>query len=494
MPLPATGRSRDAIFADLDAFRSSDLRWRGGRVFGYVYPSNPDADAIGKEAYLAYLTENGLDPTVFPSLLTLETEVIGMVAAHLGNPAAVGHFTSGGTESILLALKSARDYARGVRGIAAPRVVLPLTAHAAFHKACAYLDIAKDVVDVDPVTFCADPAAIEAAIGPETALVVVSAPSYAHGVIDPIGEVAALAARRGVLCHVDACVGGWLLPFMARAGWTVPPFGLDVPGVTSITVDLHKYAFCPKGASTVLYNDPALREAQIFACAGWTGYTIVNPTVQSSKSGGPLAAAWATLQAIGDAGYAEFAADLCRATERLVAGLQATPGLEVLGTPAFCMAAVRGVPMAPGQAPLSVFHVADEMKARGWYLQPQLGLGPSPANLHFSLNPGNIASVEPMLRDLQDAVQAAARLPAGELAAGVAAMFADGVPAGFGADAIGELMAVAGVQGAVLPDRLAEINEVLQALPPQVREVMLTAFFGALYRRRPTADGPLPAA
>ncbi len=490
MGLPSQGRSRDAIFADLESFRSGDLRWRSGRVFGYVYDAGKAAEQIGKEAYVSYLSENGLDPTVFPSLLHLETEIVAMVASHLGNPDAVGHFTSGGTESILLAVKSARDWARKVRGIARPRIVLPETAHAAFHKACAYFDVAKDVVAVDPVSFRADPAAIEAAIGPETAMLVVSSPSYAHGVIDPIEAVAALAARHGLLCHVDACVGGWMLPFMRRAGWPVPRFGLDVPGVTSISVDLHKYAFCPKGASVVLYNDPAHREAQIFACAGWTGYTVVNPTVQSTKSGGPLAAAWATLQAIGDQGYQERAAELCDATRALIAGLQATPGLRLLGQPDFCMAAVAGAPLAEGAAPVSVFHVADEMRVLGWYLQPQLGYGASPANLHFSLNPGNTAAVAPMLADLQIAVQRAAQLPSGALAGQIGALFADGLPQGFGVEAVGELMAMAGVQGAALPERLAEINEVLQALPPDAREAMLVAFFGVLYRKH--AANPEP--
>lgn len=487
MALPAIGRSRGDIFSDLDAFKSHDLRWRSGRVFGYVYEAGNEVEQIGKDAYMAYLSENGLDPTVFPSLLHLETEIIAMVAAHVGNVDAVGHFTSGGTESILLAVKSARDWARHTRGITRPRIVLPVTAHAAFHKACAYLQVDKDVVAVDPTTFRADPAAIAAAIGPDTAMVVVSSPSYAHGVIDPIAEVAAMAQTRGVLCHVDACVGGWMLPFMARHGWHHESFGLDVPGVTSISVDLHKYAFCPKGASVVLYNDPALREAQIFACAGWTGYTVVNPTVQSSKSGGPLAAAWATLQAIGDAGYAARAAALSDATRALIAGVAATPGLRLLGQPSFCMAAVEGVPLTSGGAPVSVFHVADEMKQLGWYLQPQLGFGPSPANLHFSLNPGNTATVGPMLLDLQTAVQRAAKLPSGTLSAQIGAFFADGVPAGFGAADVAQMMQLAGVAGAVLPERLAEINEVLQALPTEVREAMLVAFFGVLYRKAPAA-------
>ena len=483
MAIPAQGRSRADITADLDAFKSKDLAWRSGRVFGYTYDAGAEVEQIGKEAYVSYLTENGLDPTVFPSLLRLETEIIGMVAANVGNPNAVGHFTTGGTESIMLAVKSARDHARYRRGIAEPRIVVADTAHAAFHKAAAYLDVGKDVVATD-ANFRADPAAMAAAIGPDTAMVVVSAPSYGHGVIDPVEEIAAICLQRGVLCHVDACVGGWMLPFMARVGWPVPRFGLDVPGVTSISVDLHKYAFCPKGASTVLYNDPELRKAQIFACAGWTGYTIVNPTVQSSKSGGPLAAAWATLQAIGDAGYLERARELCDATRALLSGVAEIPGISVLSQPEFCMAALAGEPLRDGGAPVSVFHVADEMRARGWYVQPQLGLGGSPPNLHISLQPGNTAAVPGMLASLREAVPAAAALPSSGLADTIGALFADGVPAGCGAAQVDALMAMAGVAGASLPARMAGINEVLQALPTVAREAMLVAFFGVLYRRR----------
>lgn len=481
--LPAQGRSAESIRAALAEMRHNDLKWRSGRVFGYVYDAGETAEAIGKAAYLDFLSENGLDPTVFPSLLRLETAIVATVAAHVGNPDAVGHFTSGGTESIILAVKAARDSARA-RGIQAPRMVLPETAHAAFHKAAAYLGVAKDVVAVDPETFEARVDTIAEAIGPETALVVCSSPSYAHGVIDPVEAIAALAAERGVLCHVDACVGGWLLPFMRRVGWDVPRFGLDVPGVTSISVDLHKYALCPKGASVVLYNDGALRQAQVFACAGWTGYTVVNPTVQSTKSGGPLAGAWATLQAIGDAGYLERAAALCDATRTLLAGLESTPGVRVLGRPAFCMAAIAGAPIAPDGAPVSVFHIADEMKARGWYVQPQLGFGASPPNIHFSLNPGNVGTVAPMLDDLQAAVQDAAALPSGELAGALSALLGPGEMPTLDAEMVAGLMAAAGVEGAALPERLAGINEVLEALPPDVREAMLIGFFDVLYRRQ----------
>ncbi len=208
------------------------------------------------------------------------------------------------------------------------------TAHAAFHKAAHYLGLETVVVPVDSVTFRADADAMAAALTDRTALVVASTPSYAHGVIDPVPEIAAAAARRGVLCPVDACIGGWLLPHLRRAGREVPPFDLSVPGVTSLSVDLRKYGYADKGASVVLYRDAELRRYQYFAHAGWPGYPVVNPTVQGTKSGGLLAQAWAVLQYVGEDGYTALAARVAEASDRLLAGLRGIDGLRVLGEPA----------------------------------------------------------------------------------------------------------------------------------------------------------------
>ncbi len=325
--LPENGRTAEELLAEIARLRRDDLPVRGGKVTAYVYDTGrPEVHEAAARAYFEMLEVNTLDPTAFPSIVAMEKQVVGAVAELLGGgPHTPGIFTSGGTESIMLAVKAARD-ARPVAG--RPRMVLPVTAHPAFHKAAHYLGVEVAPVAVDPGTFRADPAAVAAAITPDTVLVVASAPSYPQGVVDPVAEIAALAASRGVLCHVDACVGGWLLPWLARAGAVVPPFDLSVPGVTSISCDLHKFGYAPKGASVVLFADPALRRAAYFASAAWPGYTVINTTVQSSKSAGPLGGAWATLNALGRAGYLDLARSTLEATRRLVAGIGAIPGLR----------------------------------------------------------------------------------------------------------------------------------------------------------------------
>ena len=320
MRIPDKGLSKDEIFRRLEAFRADDVSWRSGRTWAYVYDPGREAEEVIKQAYGMYLSENALDPTAFPSMLRLETSLVAMAAAHLnGTPGVVGNFTSGGTESIILAVKTARDHARALRPqITAPEIILPVTAHAAFHKACHYLDVRPVLVPVDTTTFKADVDAVRRAITPNTILLVGSAVSYAHGVVDPVSAIASAASARGIPCHVDGCIGGWFLAWYRRLGYAVPDWDFAVDGVTSISVDLHKYAYASKGASTLLFRDPALRRASYFASADWPGYAMINTTMQSTKSAGPLAAAWAAFQHVGADGYAELAQRTYDATRALV--------------------------------------------------------------------------------------------------------------------------------------------------------------------------------
>ena len=486
MQIPNTGMNKQLLLATMEGYRRRDLNWRSGRTFAYVYDAGREAEEVGKQAYMRFLSENGLDPTVFPSLLRFENEIVAMLTRHLGGgPECVGSFTSGGTESIILAVKSAREHARAkhahfASGERRPQMILPATAHAAFHKAAHYLGVDKVIVPVDPVTFKADVAAMAAAITEDTVLLVGSSPSYAHGVIDPIEELGALALEHDLLLHVDACVGGFLLPYWRRLGVDLPRFDLSVPGVTSLSVDLHKYAFCPKGASLVLYNDKALRKHQIFACAEWTGYTVINPTVQSSKSGGPLAAAWAVIHYLGDEGYLEIARQTLEGTRALVAAIEEIDGLELMSQPQMCMLAISS-------KEVSVFHVVDEMTARGWYLQAQLGFDNSPANIHISLHPGNIHKVAAMIEDLRDAVAAARALSGEDMVAGVQGMFANLDPSLLSDDMVRDMLSMVGVQGVALPERMASINELLDTLEPSTKEALLTSYINDLFQ--PTAAG-----
>lgn len=479
MAFPKAGLSTDAIFARLEAFRADDMPWRDGRTWAYVYDPGAEAEAIIKRAFTMYLTENALDPTVFPSTLRLENELVGIAAAHLGGDGEVaGNFTSGGTESIILAVKTARDWARRHRpSIREPEIVLPATAHAAFRKAAHYLDVKVVTADVDPVSFRADPEAVRRAITPDTIQLVGSAVSYAHGVVDPIRELGQIALEHDLLLHVDGCMGGFLLPFFRKLGCPVPDFDFSVPGVTSISMDFHKYAFAAKGASVVLHRNRDLRRFQIYTCADWAGYTVVNPTVQSSKSGGPLAAAWAVLQHFGEDGYLEIARSVLDATRRIADGVEQIPGLRLLGRPEMNLVAFTS-------DEVSVFHVIDEMKARGWYVQPQLAWGASKENIHLSINPASVRWVDALLADLRACVETARGMGGGELAAKLRGALAHLDPATLSDEQVRGLLSMAGVAGdGPPPSRMADVNEVMNALPPTLRERLLTEYLNQLMRQ-----------
>ncbi len=480
MTLPPNGLPREEVLSRLKELRAGDLAARGGRTFAYVYdPARPDIDELGHEVYASYLDVNGLDPTVFPSLLAMENDVVDTARRHLGSTTAVGSFTSGGTESIILAVKAARDLA----GIDNPQVVLPVTAHAAFQKACHYLGLEPVLVDVDPDTFRVLPSAIEAAITDRTVLLVASAASYAHGVVDPVEEIAALGLARGIPVHVDGCIGGWLLPYFRRLGVNVPAFDFTVPGVTSMSVDLHKYAYAPKGASVVLYADPAMRRKQYYATADWTGYTMINATVQSTKSGGPLAAAWAVLQAVGDDGYLDLAEKTLRATQRLIEGVAKIDALRVLGKPEMALVAIAS---DSADDAVDVFVLCDEMNARGWYVQPQLGYRGLPASMHLTLTASSDAVVDDLLVDLAVCVEASRGIRPGDEALLAAVQGLD--PDELGDDVLGALLPLAGIEpGDGLPDRMAAINTLLEAMPMRLRERLLAEFLGLLFTPKPDA-------
>jgi glutamate/tyrosine decarboxylase-like PLP-dependent enzyme len=478
MKIPETGRSSEEIYGSLEAFREHDMPWREGRTWAYIYDPGAEGEQLIKRAYTMYMTENGLDPTVFPSTLRLENDLVSMAAAHLqGDSNVVGNFTSGGTESLILAVKAARDWARDKKPhIKEPELLLPITAHASFQKAAHYLCLKPVMVPVDPKTFKADPEAMRRAITPNTVLMVGSAISYAHGVVDPIRELGKVALEHDVLLHVDGCMGGFLLPYFRRLGAPVPDFEFNVPGVTSISMDLHKYAFAAKGASVILYRSKELRKYQIYACSNWTGYTVINPTVQSTKSAGPLAAAWAILNFFGDAGYMEIARQVLGATRRIADAIDAMEDLRLLGRPEMNLVAFTS-------DTVSVFHVIDEMKQLGWYIQPQLSYQSSKENIHLSINPASVKWVDAMLSDLKKCVEKAKGMKSGELAGGIQQMFGSVDPSTLGSDTFGQMLGMAGIQGTELPERMAEINEILNALPPQLREKLLVEYLNELYRQ-----------
>lgn len=472
------------VLAELRQRQAADLPVTGGTTLAYVYDSGlTEVDRAAREAVAAYAGSNGLDPTAFPSLLAMENEVVGFAADLLAAPdTAVGSVTSGGTESVLLAVLAARDARPELRR---PRMVLPATAHAAFHKAAHHFGVETDIAAVGP-DFRADPAAVAAAIGPDTVLVVASAPSYAHGVVDPVTAIAGAASERGVRCHVDACIGGWVLPFAAECGRSVPPWDFGVPGVTSISVDLHKYGYAPKGVSVLLHRSAELRRPQFFASAGWPGYTMLNATVQSTKSGGPLAGAWTVVRSIGRDGYRQLAGEVFAATDQVVAGLAELPELRVVVPPDSTLVAIAT------DDSCDPFTLTDELGMRGWYVQPQMSCrGPglqTTATVHLSVSAATLPRVDDFLVAVRESVAAA--VSAGPVAVdpGIAAALGQLDLATLGPDEFGQLITSTGLvtadeSGALrLPERMAPINALLDALPAAVREQLLVAFLDRLSR------------
>ncbi|WP_341717720.1 aminotransferase class V-fold PLP-dependent enzyme [Micromonospora sp. FIMYZ51] len=480
--LPAHGVPAERVLAEIRELRGADRPTHGGRLFAYVY----DAGVAGLEelaaaAYAESAHVNGLDPTAFPSLLAMENALVGAAARLLGGgpgtsaPEAVGSVTSGGTESLILAVKAARD-ARPE--IDTPRIVVPASAHAAFAKAAHYLRVELDTVPLDPATLRPAVADVAAAIRPETVLVVCSAPSYAHGVIDPVEQIAQVAAEAGVRCHVDACFGGWTLPYLRRLGVPVPPFDFTVDGVTSISVDLHKYAYAPKGVSVLLHRDPGLRTPQYFGYADWPGYTMVNPVLSSTRSGGPIAAAYATLRHLGDDGYLELTDRTWAAVRALADAVRGVDGLRLVAEPESTVVCLTSTDPA-----LDLFVLVDELTARGWHTQPQLGYAGLPRSVHLTVT----AAVTPRVAEfgpaLTDAAAAARTHGPVVMPPHLLALAGSLTPEALTPELVAGLADGLGLAGqAGPPDRMAVVNTLLDAAPVRLRERLLVEFVGLLQR------------
>jgi glutamate/tyrosine decarboxylase-like PLP-dependent enzyme len=474
MQIPEQGKKPEEIFDYLNIVKSQDLKWDDGRMYAYVYDPGQDAMEIGKRAYMAYLVENGLDPTAFPSLLKLETEVVRTVINLLrGDEQVVGNFTTGGTESILLAIKTARDWARMFKPeIKEPEMVICQTAHHAFHKAAQYFGLKVVMTPFDTTTYRADVQAMRDAITPNTILLVGSAPAYSQGVVDPIPQIAALAQEHGLLCHVDSCVGGIHLSFMRKLGYQVPPFDWTVPGVTSISTDLHKFGYCPKQASIVMYRSKELRRFQIFTSTRTTCYTLINPTIMSTKTGGPIAGAWAVLNYLGEEGYKKIVRAVQEATQRMIAGVESIPELKVMGKPDMCLFAFTS-------DTLDLFQLCDVMLSKGFTVQSQFGKPGAPRNIHISMQFSAVKNVDAFLAALRQSIDETkdlAPIDVASMQAQLNAMLAANDP-----NLFEKAAALAGIQGQNLPPGMALINTLLESMSDDVQSEFLIDYFNNLY-------------
>jgi glutamate/tyrosine decarboxylase-like PLP-dependent enzyme len=399
MQLPKQGLSRDEVLAHMRERKQKDADWRGARTFSLIYPAGEDVDDMLHDAANLYLYENALNPFRFPSLREMEVDVVEMTAGLLHAPESSGGcMTSGGTESIIMAVKAARERARAERGVTEPNMVIPVTAHPAFAKAASYLAIELQLAPIrDDLRANVD--AVADLVDDNTVLVVGSAPNYPHGMVDPIPELAALASERGISFHTDSCLGGFMLPFLERLGEPVPPFDFRVPGVTTMSADVHKYGYCVKGASVVLHRDEQhLKKHQLFIYDRWPGGLYASFAMAGARPALPIAAAWAIMNHLGEEGYVRLARAVRDTTRKLREGIGAIPGLHVIGEP------VMGV-FAFGSDTLDVFAIGDVMDERGWHLDRQNG----PEALHLMLSPAHAEVADAFLADLRDTARRRAR-------------------------------------------------------------------------------------
>lgn len=469
--LTAQGRPAEQVLAELDDLARDDVDWHSGRILTGLYDPGHDAYDLSATVYTRFLTQNALYLNMYPSAARMEQEVVRSIAdLTRGDDQVVGNMTSGGTESILLAVKTARDHARTHRPeVRDPEIVLPVSAHPAFHKAAHYLGLRAVVTPLDPADdFRGDIGAFRKALGPNTILAVGSAPNFSHGTIDRIAEMSEAAAERDILFHVDGCVGGLYLSVLRRLGEPVRDFDFSLPGVTSMSVDMHKYGYAPKNASVLLYRNRDLRRHAIFTCSGTTEYAVINPTVLSSKSAGPIAASWAVMRYLGEAGYQRIVRETWDATQTLLAGIREIDGLDVLAEPELCMFTL-------GSHEINVFDLDDEMRERGWVLLPQFACGGGPANLHVSICSANVPLVGQLLGDLKESVahlrQHGPSVDRAHIAREVARL--EGRPL---EEVFPQVAVLAGLTGPDIPRRMGPLNTILDLLPAALRDEMLTFY------------------
>jgi sphinganine-1-phosphate aldolase len=400
MKIPSTGRSADDILRELSERASSDTDWRRGRVFSLVYHASEDHERLLQRAHALYASTNLLNPMAFKSLKQMEHDIVEMAGRMMHHPTAVGAVTSGGTESILCAVAAYRDRARRERPwIVRPQLVVPTTIHPAFDKAAHYFGIKLVKVPVRP-DLRADVRAMAKAISWQTIGLVGSAPQYPHGVVDPIAELGELAQRRKLPLHVDACVGGFLLPWLEKLGRDVPRWDFRIPGVTSISADLHKYGYAAKGASLLLWRSMDQMRHQIFVATDFPGGIYASPTMIGTRPGGPIAAAWAALQTLGEAGYLELARAAADAADRLRSGIARSSGVVLVGRSDSTIVAFAG-------DGVDTYAIADRLEARGWTPDRQH----RPASIHLTVTANHAAIVDDYLADLAAAVADVRRDP-----------------------------------------------------------------------------------
>ena len=396
--MPARGIDREQLLARMDTLAEGDADWRAGKTWCLVYSAGEEHGRFVKEAHNRFFSENALNPFAFKSLRRMESETIAALGGMLHGPESVcGALTAGGTESILLAMATYRERARKLRPwILRPEVIVPTTAHPAFDKAAHYFGLRLRKVGVDR-DYRVDVRTFRRKINRNTIGAVVSAPHYCQGVVDPVEEVAAVCKRWGVPVHVDACVGGMMLPWVEKLGREVPRWDFRVPGVTSISLDLHKYGYAAKGASAVMYRSMDVLKHQFFVTTDWPGGIYVSANVLGTRPGGPVAAAWAAVFSLGEEGYLELTRKGLEVRDRVMDGVASIDGIEVFGRPHGTLVSVG----SSDDLALPIFAVADQLSERGWHFDRHQ----NPNCIHLTCGVSNLDAVDAFLVDLREATE-----------------------------------------------------------------------------------------
>ena len=395
--IPETGRDHADILREMESMRAmEESQWKNGFVSGAVYHGDQEHIDFLNQVYAINSQSNPLHADVWPSATKFEAEIVAMTANMLGGTGqdVCGTLSSGGTESILLAMKTYRDWAREKKGITKPEMIAPITAHAAFDKASEYFNIKMIHIPVDEI-FRADVESARKAITPNTIVIVGSAPSFPHGAIDPIGELSELARLHDIGFHTDGCLGGFVLPWAEKLGYPVPPFDFRLPGVTSMSADTHKYGYAAKGTSVVLYRGQELRHFQYYTSTEWPGGLYFSPTFAGSRPGALSAACWAALTSIGAKGYLSATKKILEAADSIKKGIRKIPELRVLGDPLFVIAF--------DSDSLNIYKILDYMSHKKWSLN---GLHkPTCVHICVTLRHTQHGVAERFVADLKEAVE-----------------------------------------------------------------------------------------
>lgn len=415
--LPNIGLGKGVV-GKLEEARCKDVDWKG-KCSGTVYiggSQSEDHFSLTNEAYSMFSHTNPLHQDVFRSVARFEAEVVAMTAAFLGSKEKesggeiCGNMTSGGTESILLAVKSSRDFMKNKKGITKPEMIIAVSAHSAYDKAAQYFNIKVRRVPVNK-EFVADVKAIRRCINKNTILIIGSAPGFPHGVIDPIEELGELASRYDICLHVDLCLGGFVLPFARKLGYPIPPFDFSVKGVTSISADVHKYGLAPKGTSVVLYRNHEIRKHQFVAVTEWSGGLYVSPTIAGSRPGGLIAGAWAAMVSLGLNGYLENTSQIMETSKKIQNGIKEIPELFIIGKPDMTVVAF-------GSDVIDIFEVNDIITSKGWHLNALQ----RPNSIHICVTLQHVAVYEDFLNDLRESVRTVKENP-GKVSGGLAPVY-----------------------------------------------------------------------